>query len=149
MLQAKRAAWDQWSATVSWPRRTLQATKVGRSGVHGWASGWAHVFRGRALEGHGGSRMRVPAWHSKGSSAMCAGSSLRASAPTATRSPQGAMEDAADGVAGAARGAAQATADAASGAAGAARGAAQATADAASGTAGWATDKVCVGAARV
>ena len=59
------------------------------------------------------------------------------------------MEDAADGVAGAARGAAQATADAASGAAGAARGAAQATADAASGTAGWATDKVCVGAARV
>lgn len=27
-VQAKRAAWDQWAATVSWPRLTLQATKV-------------------------------------------------------------------------------------------------------------------------
>jgi hypothetical protein len=28
LLQAKRAAWDSWAAAVTWPARTLEATKV-------------------------------------------------------------------------------------------------------------------------
>lgn len=55
-LQAKRAAWDQWSATVSWPTRTLKATKAGGgpgAGAAGLgrapaAAGQASVDAGRA-----------------------------------------------------------------------------------------------------
>ena len=52
-LQAKHAAWDQWSATVAWPKRTMQATKVGgwlswRVGLlDGWVDGWVLGLRHR------------------------------------------------------------------------------------------------------
>ena len=115
-LQAKRAAWDQWSATVSWPARTMQATKVGCCHLP------AHLLGGVAESSmaHGVHCTLCPLEEQFVALPRCA---CCASWPPCPQDAAGATADA--------------VGSAASAAAGAASGAAQYAA----GTAGWAADK--------